>query len=130
MEGKKLTKRQKAKQEGIETLRKYCNDNSLDFDEIMAGLEFYKKHQTIIARSARKLSMDQGINEISRLVGHLILVVLQLGEYPDPEYLHSATFALLDIYQQATRDNADPSELFEIMAATSHFENNNNPSIG
>ncbi len=130
MEEKKLTKKQLAEQERIESIRQYCNDNSFDFDEIMAGLQFYEKHQTIIARSAKKLSMDQGTNDISRLVGYLILFILQLGEYSDPEYLHSATYALLDIYKQATRDNADPSELFEIMAATSLLDNNDiSPTI-
>lgn len=129
MEEKKLTKKQIAEHERVASLRVFAQENGLDEKELIEGIYLLLKHKRIIGRSAKKLSNYVGSNYAPALLGNLVLVLLQLSEYDDPEYLHSAYTALLEIYKQATRDNASPSELFEIMSATSLLESNNNSTI-
>lgn len=126
MEENKLTKKQLAEQEHKEAIIRYAQEVNLEVEELIRSVSLLQKHKKIILRSAKKLSEHDGENEAPTLLGNLILILLQLSEYEDPEYLHSALNSLIEVYKQATRDNADPSELFEIMAATSHLENKDN----
>lgn len=125
LEEKKTTKKQLAKQERNRLLRTHAQELKIDEEELIQSMDFYEKHIAIIGRSAKKLSNYQGSNYAPVLLGNLFLFLLELSVYDDPEYLHSALNALYEIYLQAKRDNADPSELFEIMAATSLIENRN-----
>jgi hypothetical protein len=109
-------------------LEHYALTNGLNYDELVEGIKLIQKHRTIIARSGRKLSEWQGENYAPQLLGILILAVLQLSIYDDPEYMNSALVAMKDIYAQALRDNASASELFEVMAQTSYLEGNLKPT--
>ena len=126
MEEKKQSRKQIAEQKEIAAISDLAKERNLDEEELIQSITLMSKHKKIILRSAKKLSEYDGTNYAPILLGNLILVLLQLSEYDDPEYLHSALISLIDIYKQATRDYADPSDLFEIMAATSLLEKNNN----
>jgi hypothetical protein len=123
VEENKLTKKQKAEKEFMDSIRIQAQEENLDEEELITSVYFLQKHKKIILRSAKKLSEYEGVNYAPTLLGNIILILLQLSEYEDPEYMHSAINSLIEVYKQATRDNAEPSELFEIMAATSLLEN-------
>jgi len=123
VEENKLTKKQKAEKEFMDSIRIQAQEENLDEEELITSVYFLQKHKKIILRSAKKLSEYEGVNYAPTLLGNIILILLQLSEYEDPEYMHSALNSLIEVYKQATRDNAEPSELFEIMAATSLLEN-------
>lgn len=67
-------------------LEQYAIDYGLNYDQLVEGVKLIQKHRPIIAKSGRKLSEWQGDNYAPQILGNLILTVLQLSTYDDPEY--------------------------------------------
>lgn len=111
-----------------EEVIQFALDRGFNAESFTESIELMENQRALIARSANKLVGWKGENTAPAFLGYVILTVLQLSTYEDSEYMLSALESLKDIYQQALRDNASASELFEIMAQTSKFERNNNES--